>query len=64
MHIIIWAILKLLGEAAMSAALALVNGKTFRTILLYPFAWWAKRSGNQLEQKLVEEAKQDLHIDP
>lgn len=53
------------GAAVLAVLVSLLTGKTFKTLLLYPFQKWAaKNTDKTLGDKLVEEAEKDLGVDP
>lgn len=62
---LILTILKSLGAVLGTMAMSLLTGKTFRSLILYPFQLLARKNPkNQLEQELVQAAQQDLGVSP
>lgn len=55
-------ILKTLGSILLSMVMSLLTGKTFKTLILWPFQWLASKTVNKKDDELVEKAKQDLDI--
>lgn len=55
-----------LSTAAMAAGAgilaALVAGKTIRRIILLPFEWLASKTESRIDDKIVEQAEEDLGI--
>lgn len=60
--IVIPVILKSLGSILLSMVMTLLAGKTFKTLILWPFQWIAGRTANKKDDELVEKAKEDLGV--
>ena len=56
------AILKTLGSILLSMVMSLLTGKTFKTLILWPFQWIASKTINKKDDELVEKAKEDLGV--
>jgi hypothetical protein len=55
-------ILKTLGQVLMSIVATLLTGKTFKSIVLWPFQWIASRTKNKKDDELVHRAEEDLGL--
>lgn len=55
---------QLLGMSLGAALLALLTGRTFRRILIWPFKWIAAKTQNKKDDQLIEDAHHDLGLPP
>ena len=57
-----WTLAKTLGTVIGSLLMSVLTGKTFKTLLMYPFRKLADRSSSTLEKKLEQQAEADLGV--
>lgn len=54
---------KLAGQSLLALIMSLITGRTFKSLILWPFQKWAQKSTNPEATLLVEEAQKDLGVD-
>ena len=57
-------VLKTVGASIGSLLLALLTGKTFKELLVRPIAWISRKTETRVDDKLVEDIREDWGLPP